>query len=186
MRGLLFLLLLVLPSHVFAEPTLVVDLREGGKAEITYEIEDVGDIENLTRTLQNPMLQAIVGERMASLFCWAIEDFLIVPQKDRITILVDCGEFAKKQGKTLEIEAKNLTNIKPITITINLPAESKLIAVDPEPGEVREGSLVWRNVTYLPEVIYKEKGFSLRYATAVTIAAGIGVLLILMKRRRWK
>ncbi|WP_456475129.1 hypothetical protein [Candidatus Pyrohabitans sp.] len=183
MRKLLFLLLIVLPSYVFAEPTLVVDLQEEGKAEITYEIKDVEDIENLTRILQNPMLQAIVGERMASLFCWAIEDFLIVPQKDRVTILVDCGEFAKKQGETRETEARNLTNIKPITITVNLPAESKLIAAEPEPSEVREGSLVWRNVTFLPKVIYKEEGFSLRYAAAVAIA-GIGVLLILMKR--WK
>jgi hypothetical protein len=183
MKRLLLLLLILLPSNVLSEPTLLVDIQEEGKAKITYEMKDVDNIENLTRKMQDPMVQAIVGERIASLFCWAIEDFLIVPGEDRVTILVDCGEFAKKVGKVWETEAKNLTNIKPVTITINLPEGSELISVEPEPSEVRDNSLVWKEVTYMPRVVYKEEGYPLSYGVAVVIAI-VGMLLILWKRRR--
>ncbi len=183
MKRLLFLLLILLPSGVLSEPTLIVDIQEKGKARITYEIKDVENIANLTQTIRDPMVQAIVGERMASLFCWAIDDFFIVPQEDRITINVDCAEFAKKVGGTWETEAKNLTNIKPVTIIINLPRESNLISAEPEPDEVRDNSLVWREVKYIPKVVYKEEGYPMGYGVVFLIAIA-GIFLILWKRRK--
>ena len=162
MKKLFFLLFILLPGVVSSEPTLIVDIQEEGRAKITYETEPQ-NISNLTRMMRSPMVQAVVGERMAALFCWAAEDFLIIPREDRITILVDCGEFARKRGWVWETEPKNLTKIKPLTITINLPDGAQLLSAEPEAHEVRDGSLVWRRVTYLPRVVYREEGFPMGY-----------------------
>jgi len=96
---------------------------------------------------------------------------------------VDCAEFAKKVGGTWETEAKNLTNIKPVTIIINLPRESNLISAEPEPDEVRDNSLVWREVKYIPKVVYKEEGYPMGYGVVFLIVIA-GIFLILWKRRK--
>lgn len=172
-----FLLFILLPGVVSSEPTLTVDIQEEGKAKITYEVSPE-NIANLTRMLRDPMVQAVVGERMASLFCWAVEDFLIIPQEDRITILVDCGEFARRKGGVWETEPRNLTRIKPLTITINLPQGATLLSAEPEAHEVRDGSLVWRQVTYLPEVVYREEGFPMGHLMmGLLVLLGIALFL---------
>jgi len=177
------LLTLLTVSAAFSEPFLKVDVLEGGKARITYEVRDLKDIENLTKTIQDPMVQALIGERVASLFCWDIEDFFIVPEKQRVLINVECAAFAKRSGNTYRVEPKNFTGMKPITITINLPEGAELLQAEPEPSEISGNSLTWRSITSMPLVEYREKGGYAPYLAAAVVAALLALLAFRRLRR---
>ncbi|NOZ58749.1 MAG: hypothetical protein GXO66_04130 [Euryarchaeota archaeon] len=179
----LLLLFLLISPGAFSQPAVSVDLLDGGKARITYLVEGEAAA-NLSRQLRNPMVQAAVGERMASLFCWEVEDFFIVPGEEELRIVVDCRGFARRSGGTWRTEGRNLSGVVPLTIKISLPPGAELVASHPPPHRVVDGSLVWREVTYLPAVEYRQGAGLTQPQLLLIIAAFLAAILLAWARSR--
>ncbi|WP_457556097.1 hypothetical protein [Candidatus Pyrohabitans sp.] len=147
-----------------------------------YEVE-VEDVEMLVEAMRDPIVQAKIGERMASLFCWGMEDLLIVPREDSVAVLLECSEFANRAGGVWKTEAKNLTQIRPITVVVSLPGSAKLLSVRPAPSGMRNGSPVWEHATFLPEVVYTEEEPAMRCAAAAVLVLSV-LLVFLLKNAK--
>ena len=184
MRPLVFFFLLASPSLVYAvgDVSISIEFGDAGVAHVIIASPVQEGREDLRGLLRESMIREVYRERLSIVF-GEIRDLDLCVVDDSVVIEFDASLAVRNDA--WRTRGANFSDVltSPLTLSVRLPENARLIAADPSPTGQTGDVLIWMDVGYLPGLTYDTRPGQSRI---ILIMAGILALLFGLLRGRMK
>jgi len=166
------------------ETEMLMELTEEGPAHVTLEIINPNNIEELKSIITEPAIKGVYLESFTSVF-GEVQDFEISASSSSIVMEFDTTLAQEEAGVWVVDRTDFDGRLNPITeLKVVLPEGYNLKEADPQPDEIREGYLLWRDADYIPGMAYERGSSPIRQLVTGLLIITLLIVAIMFKNRR--